>query len=219
MPQIVKNCIHSIYENAGEYQVIFLDMNTYSDYVKFNPIIINKVLYGKINLTFFSDILRTKLIKEKGGIWLDATIFLSKTVQNELNKSFFSIRVENCEDYISKGKWAVYCIGSNQIGYPLFCILSKLLIEYWEKYDVAIDYYMMDYFINIIQENNNIIRKDMEKNSIYNTFWLQQNLNKRYNEMEWNVMKNNMFFKLSYKKHIEDNKDSYFEKVIAKDTL
>ena len=76
-PLLVKKCIDSIIKNAGNHPVILITKENWKNYADIPDYIIEKVEKGIITLTHFSDILRMSLVSEHGGLWLDATIFVS----------------------------------------------------------------------------------------------------------------------------------------------
>ncbi len=77
LPEIVQICFASVDRHKGDYTVIRLNDNTINEYVKFPPYVHEKLGTGDFNRTFFSDLLRLALLKGYGGVWMDATIFLT----------------------------------------------------------------------------------------------------------------------------------------------
>ncbi|EHZ9971457.1 glycosyl transferase, partial [Campylobacter jejuni] len=63
-------------------------------YLDFPPFVIEKLennFFGEKTITFFSDLLRVCLLATYGGIWCDASIFLSSKIPSELcDKDFFT---------------------------------------------------------------------------------------------------------------------------------
>lgn len=79
-PEIVKVCLKSQRENmvskGFKYTVITKD--NWKQFIDLPKHIIEKMENGKITLTHFSDIIRAELLKQYGGIWIDATVFCNK---------------------------------------------------------------------------------------------------------------------------------------------
>lgn len=73
-PKIVKKAINSIRKNFKNKKVIVIDKDNMDDYVKLPVWIMEKWQKGIISNAHFSDILRTYLLLEYGGIWVDATV-------------------------------------------------------------------------------------------------------------------------------------------------
>ncbi|MBQ9553448.1 hypothetical protein IJU97_00315 [bacterium] len=57
-----------------------LDKDNYEKYVTLPAFIIKKVYEHKISITHLSDIIRMALLKQYGGIWVDATMFINSNV-------------------------------------------------------------------------------------------------------------------------------------------
>lgn len=89
MPNVVRNCYESILRNKGDFSVVLLDESNYSDYVCIPEHVCKKMQQGLITMTHFSDILRFALLKTYGGFWLDATIYVTSTI--EMPSTLFTI--------------------------------------------------------------------------------------------------------------------------------
>lgn len=78
-PSIVKRCISSVYQQKNkDMQVIEINDDNLTQYVDFPDYIMEKYQSGLITRTHFSELVRIKLLAKYGGIWLDATDFLTK---------------------------------------------------------------------------------------------------------------------------------------------
>ena len=81
MPLIVKKCYESVKSNAKDHKVVLIDKNNLNNYVDFPQFIYDRIETGNMTITHFSDILREKLLYMYGGIWMDATIFMTDHFQ------------------------------------------------------------------------------------------------------------------------------------------
>jgi hypothetical protein len=54
---------------------------------------------GKMTVTHFSDILRFNLLKNNGGLWLDATIFVNKPIPEKYFTPIFTCSGFPDKDY------------------------------------------------------------------------------------------------------------------------
>lgn len=82
-PKVIQNCFESqrlMAENIGFEQII-LSLDTLKEYLTISPVIMKKYQTDKISHAHFSDYIRSKLMYEYGGIWLDSTCF----AYNDLN--------------------------------------------------------------------------------------------------------------------------------------
>lgn len=160
-PELVKRCIDSVQKNCNGAKIFIISDDNFSDYVSLPPDIISKYNSGLIGKAHFSDILRCCLLHEYGGVWLDATIFLTRELsQNFLDSPFCSLRFKHPEGYgsISNGFWTTYFLASEKNGYLIGCV-KTLLIKYWQKYDVAIDYFLMDYIFKFLFQKDPLSRE------------------------------------------------------------
>lgn len=161
-PEIVRICVESIRKNAGEHEVIVVDAQNYRNYVQLPPYIEEKRERGIISLTHFSDILRANLIAEHGGFWMDATIFCTK----QIDENVFRYPIYTCrnpgKEYrnVSEWNWTGYaiCGWRNNM---LFCLLRDFFNLYWRDHDYLIDYFLIDYAIKLIFDQFESIREQI----------------------------------------------------------
>ena len=101
-PALVKKCIDSVRKNAGTHPIILLTKDNWQSYADIPDYIIKKVSAGNISLTHFSDILRMVLLAEHGGLWLDATIFVSQSIPDYcFTLPYFSIHYKTSSSKIA----------------------------------------------------------------------------------------------------------------------
>lgn len=221
-PEIVKKCITNIINNKGKHKVIVISECNYKNYIDIPDYIFKKVKDGNITLTHFSDIIRTMLLAEYGGIWIDATVFITKELPKEIyNYSFYSNKIKNEDDeYISQCKWSSFFLCCSK-GNLLACFARDILLEYWKEYDELITYFFIDYIIfigyNYIPTIRNYIDSVPYNNS--NIYELINNINKEYDEEKYmDIIKNTWLFKLSWKhnfpKNTYDNKITFYKMMV-----
>ncbi len=202
MPELVKVCLESIKKNAGDHKVIVLSNSNLDKYIQFPEQI--KTLYkeGKISNAHYSDIIRMALLSRYGGIWIDATILLTSNLDDIISSAvFFTIKNEPTGNYVSDCRWTGFFIATKPEN-PLPAIVNRIFMRYWEKEDVLIDYFFIDYAIDLAYKYNAKVKEQIdgiqENNpQIYNLLPL---LPLRYNRNEFNVLtKDTSIFKLSWK--------------------
>lgn len=145
---LVKRCIASIRGNAGTHPVRLITRENFGEYLNIPAYILDKVQSGQMCIANFSDYLRFFLLAKYGGLWLDATIFCSAQLPEELIQApLFTCRSpeKNC-GYISRYRWTSFCFGGYRNG-PLFCFMHDAFDAYWQKNDRSIDYLLVDYLI------------------------------------------------------------------------
>lgn len=222
MPEIVKACYQSVLQNKGKADVILITKENVRNYAKVPEYIYQKVNTGKISLTHFSDLLRFNLLNQYGGLWLDATMF----VTSELSEDYFKREIFTCaghEDkehfFIASGRWCLFFIGGKS-HQALFSFINNALISYWENNDKITDYFLTDYALDYAY------RKNIGNFKYYckvangkepNIFLLEKCLNEPYCESKLKqIEKDTNVFKLSYKKKLKENKYTFYNELVLK---
>ena len=215
-PLLVKKCIDSITKNAKNHPVVLITKENWKNYADIPDYIIEKLKKGIITLTHFSDILRMALISKNGGLWLDATIFVSREIPEYcFELPYFSIHYENSTSKIAKGKWTGFCqAGQKNSIIHSFC--RDIFFSYWEKYSKLIDYFFIDYVMltgyNYIPNFRKLVDAVPLNNQGIKE--LDKHFNDEYSkELLDNILSKSTFFKLNwkrdYKKEINGKKTLY----------
>lgn len=152
-PELVKKCIQSIKDNANGRKIIFIDQYSYKIYCDIPNCIIRKFRENKISITHFSDILRCYLLAKYGGIWIDATVYITRPIPKDISDqySFYSVRTGIYTNEPSHGRWTTFFM-SAKTSTLLFCFVYQALISYFEIYDEIFDYVLQDYLIAVATE-------------------------------------------------------------------
>ena len=77
MPDIAKACVNSVEKHKNGCKHIILDKESVKEYVKIPDIIWKLNKKGVIKSAHLSDVVRTYLLCEYGGVWIDATVLLT----------------------------------------------------------------------------------------------------------------------------------------------
>lgn len=220
MPHIVRECYKSACVHRGKREVVFLDKNTVSQYAVIPEKLNCLVGENKIRIATYSDVLRAYLLSAyKGGVWLDATVFLTVDLDEipELNLGldFFSIKHIRDEKFVSQFRWSTWFMVSNENN--ICCsFLYNYLCDYFEDHDDIIDYLMPDVCLRSGYEYNAVIREHIDKIPMTNPncFSLMENMNEIFDKDVWKVIQQDTnVFKLSYKKSFKDfvlNKGTFY---------
>jgi len=199
MPPIVKICYNSVLQNAGDFNVTLINKDNFKEYISIPEHIINKLNNKKMTLTHFSNLLRMALLYKYGGLWLDATYFITNKIILK-NISFFTIKRYNSWKHIPNGRWAGNCI-AGPAGYEFFNFIFTILCEYWKKYNYLITYHLYDYFINLAYDSFPSVKETFDSvdyNNLDNT--LVNYLNKEYKPaLLEDFSKNNTYHKFTWK--------------------
>lgn len=162
-PQIVRKCIDSIYQHAGEHPVNLITKENFSQYLEIPDYIMEKMKSGKMGLAHFADYLRICLINKYGGLWLDATMFCADNIPAQFfDAPFFTCKSDYQESrYLSHFQWVTFVLG----GWPgnvFYAFLKDAFELYWKNNDTAIDYLFFDDLIYLAREGIPAIKKIMD---------------------------------------------------------
>lgn len=220
MPPIVQACFRSLCIHAGNHPVHLITQKNISEYTAIPNYILQKVQDGKISFTHFSDILRMCLLYEHGGLWTDATVYVSQPIPEEVfQKPLFTIASHIDTDNISQGRWTGFILGSCPKG--ILCSFTReVFFQYWKRKNRLLDYFLIDYIIATAY--NNLLSVNQSLNSIPTShtrlFDMENMLNLSYNEKEFSSLcQQQIFHKLSYKhthfSHTIEGKITLYEKL------
>ena len=221
-PQIVKDCRVTTekYLDGEKYNVHYLTKENLSYFVKFPEWIMEKVSVGTIDLTKFSDLLRAALLYGFGGIWMDATIFLTKPIDDKVMDSrYYTIKrlPEHPMYCISRHQWSGFFMTTNTSNTPFYKELLTVQAEYWRRQNASLDYLLIDYLMALILQNNPDMAKEWENIPQNNTesLFIENSLNKKYAPDKWEkIRKENSIFKLTYKIPLSDDPNTYYNRVV-----
>lgn len=211
MPPLVKTCYLQAKKIFNDKKVVLLDQSNWSDYVEIPAIILEKVKAGIITLTHFSDILRMALLYQRGGLWMDATLFISRAIPNSIFKQpLFTIKSEMELVYVSQCRWTAFGFGSLK-GHPLAKFMQNLFFQHWQKYDQFIDYFFIDYGIRMAYDECKPIRESIDNYAMQqeNLYSLGNSLSSIYTHELWDeIMHSGYFFKLNRRLEVQEHANS-----------
>ncbi len=224
MPEIVRACYKSVRANANGREVVLITNENVEKYISIPKFIKGKVNNGKMSRTHLADYIRISLLKNYGGLWIDATVLVTDKINIDCKLPFFSIKQKpDSIHFVSQYRWAVWILGcSPQIGKILFDCLENLFKAYLNKHSLFIDFFLFDYFLAVMYDEIPLV-KQLVDNCPYNNpnaYDLGDLLNKEFNEDAFLQLKNNnTFHKLSWKQsyfmHTADDKPTFYS-VISK---
>lgn len=220
MPKLVKKCINSIKKNFKKHEVIVIDKENYTNYIDIPDYIIDKLSKGIITITHFSDIMRASLLSKYGGVWLDATCYLTSSIEDDIKEFvFYSNKLPKDNkfiDHVDKAKWSAFFLASSPNN-PIIVNLKNILYEYWKSKDCLLNYFLVDYCIALSYTKFDNLKKviDIIPENNVNIHNLQPMLLKEFDENEFlNLTTRTKLFKLSYKIDLSArDKNSYFDKL------
>jgi hypothetical protein len=202
MPDVPKQCLKSIKKHSDDHPVIMISLKNFSDYILLPQFILDKYEHGFLSNAHFADIIRTALLAERGGCWIDSTILMTSDILEEVFLfPFYSIKFENSGYYISENKWSNFFLASQEKSI-VFSFVRDMFYEYLKKEERFIDYFMMDYFIYIGYQSLPNIRKLIDDVPYNNSkvHCLGKVVNHSHAENEFKeIIKDTYLHKLSWK--------------------
>lgn len=217
LPPVPKLCLKSIRRFANGHPVVVLTSQNYGEFVKLPERIVELYHSGIISPAHFSDILRMALLSQRGGFWMDATMFVVRPLPESIFDSLlFTIKTPPSGFFVSECRWTGFCMFGWQYN-PLAQEVSRLFEEYWQKTNCLIDYFMIDYAIDLVYKQNKIVKKmvdDIPYNN-QNVHQLSPLLCRTFQKNNFEELtKNTYLFKLNWRKYskreLESDSNNYY---------
>jgi hypothetical protein len=218
-PAIVKASIESVEEFKGSFEHKVLNNYTIENYSDLPGYILDKFNKKQMDYAHFSDLLRLNLLKNHGGIWMDATDYMTNFVpEHVVRQDFFVFLigdltgfpysfVQNC--FIRSKKCSFLCEAWYEI-----------CVKYWENEAKRFDYFQHQLMFKSLVSENPIAKKlfaEMPHISEDETHQLVGNkLFEKFDAKEWERIKKVSFFqKTTYRMPTSkvDFTDTYFAKL------
>ena len=198
-PELVKICINSIRKRSG-LEVILISQKNIGDYIDIPSYIFEKVHSGKMGLAVFSDYIRFNLLYKYGGIWLDATDFVTGPIpESILEYSFYSAK--NAYKSTYGWKWTSFFMAAKKGDY-LCGMMVDFYNRFWKDHKLAITYLFLDCWLTVLYKHNINIKNEIDTypEEDYNIFALTGIVNSIYSPELYAAAKSASFVhKLSYK--------------------
>ena len=135
MPFVVRNCYSSWKKQNSAYEVTLLTENNISDFIDVDGRILNNPVITKQAL---SDIIRVLLLEKVGGVWVDATCFCTKPLDDWLPSAmtfdFYAFQKPGVDRLISS--WFLASVPKG----ALISAYKKKVMDYWLKSDIEVQF-------------------------------------------------------------------------------
>lgn len=230
-PEIVKTCFNSVGKYKKDYKVIVLTNETIKDYVNFPDFIYEKLNNNEsFTYAFFSDLLRMALLSLYGGVWIDATVYLTNTVEDEiLKQDFFAYQRTNEKpknyklwtkynrDYFCWDKnYRVRLLSSFIVAKKNNLItdsITQILIEYWKQEKKLKHYFLAHLIFDELMKIKEYSDKNTFSKSDLAPHIMQFNIYEKYDIELWNKINTlSSIHKLTY--FTKTQKDSVLEHIL-----
>lgn len=213
-PEIVKLCYSAIQKNIPNATVTLITQDNILDYVSIPSYIFDYVKTNRLTLISFSDCLRMSLLAQKGGLWIDSTVFVGKEQREFFDYQYYTIRFADRYKYVT-GKWCTFLSYSVQ-NHIVPTFVSEVILEYMKHYDHFIEYFLLDFIHLLGYDYIPSFRRAVQSVPYNNHKVLKMwpRLNNSYSPRQLDfLLSDSALFKLSYKqplrKTIGDSKTLY----------
>lgn len=224
-PAVVQTCFSSMKKHCTDYELIVLNNDTISDYVDLPDFVYEKFHNKQFEYPFFSDLIRISLLSVYGGVWMDATIYMTDKIPQKLFKNDFFV-FQRGKKPLDHEQWHKdgFFYFSWEKGFkvnlfspfiianpdnPLIVELTQTLLNYWKNETKLHHYFVLHILYNEIiskYKNCEIICDTVPNNII-------KYIDQPYNKQLWQQITNNSFIhKLTYYDKVK--KDSILEHIL-----
>jgi len=202
-PAIVRKCINSVRRNAGNHHVIVLNERTMADYLVMPDFIEKKHQNGKIKEALYSDLLRISLLLEYGGIWCDATCYMTEKIYPIIEgASFFMFNKSLLYANTIPSECSSWFIKAGKGNIALQKI-RNILFHYYHNHSWLPDYYIFHVTHGLLVHTDKEVRRLWESKPYIcnmNPHVFLFSFSEPYNEKMYRHILNSCFIhKLTYK--------------------
>ena len=201
-PDIVKACMKSVEKFKGDRERIVLNDNNIKEYVTIPDYIYKLKEKGIISKAHFADILRTYLLYEHGGCWIDATVYLTSPLPDYIQWSELFVFQNNEEDDPDNLRMTNYFMSSkgNSV---IIAKMKKFLENYWSRNYFVINYFFYAHAFTLFSKSSEENKKEWAE--MFNVSYIpvqqmEKELLDKYSPQRFEELKKiSPIHKLSYK--------------------
>lgn len=148
-PELIRMCIAGLRRNLPDVRIVLIDSKNYHEYAHVSSTVLERLGAGRMSLTQFSDIVRTAILRQHGGLWIDAAMLTIERVPESVFDAPFYTRKTDPNGHnriVSDRRWMVGLIGGS-VHHVAFGFVNDMFEAYWRCYETSLHPYMMDYFL------------------------------------------------------------------------
>ena len=223
IPPLVQACLDSVEKYKGKCSRILLTPENVKNYVDIPQIFWDLKEKRIIKTAFFSDILRTCLLIQHGGIWIDATVLLTEELPSYITDADLFVFQNDLKIDLDGLNMASYFISAKKDNKILKETLSAL-IQYWKENNFLVNYFTFLHTFTMVTQANKENKELFAKVPFFNFLPVQQfqgELLNQFSEERWEeVKKISGIHKLTHKQSVltkEKNIDitgTFYEHII-----
>ena len=229
MPPLVKACYRQLTHYNENINLVTIE--NVNKHIELPDIIFEKANAGKISWAHFSDIVRNTLLARYGGLWLDATVWVSGAIPferlSQVNIFSANGKVPSTSSSVKfwtsfEYNWSTWCMWSKHANNQLFSFVSAMLIAIGEREKQWPDYVIQDYLIYYAYKNLPGIANMLEESKAipcYKRNKLANIMNNEFNEDKYRELtKEDFVFKLRFRtnwnKTTKDSKQTFYGRIL-----
>lgn len=186
-PELVKACYQSVKYHISDMDIIVLDESNLWEYVSLPEFIVDKWKKGIITNTHFSDLIRVNILNMHGGLWLDATVYMTGALPDYItdnglfvyNNGWFN------DEMINMGSWLIYSKPNN----ILLLESENLLFEYWKRENYLRQYFLLHIFFRMVTEKYPDMWNNVPYYNHIDQHILAQEMGKTFNKKRFDEIK------------------------------
>ena len=159
-PDLVRHCIASWRDRNPDWEVRVLDAATVSDTVEMPSD------FSALPIQAYSDLLRFRLLKQQGGVWVDATAYCLQPLDHWLPfvayRGFFAFTWIRAERWFiwpgmhrELGTWFL----ASERGGTVISLWERYSFDYWENRKKPLVYYWAHAIVDLLRLTNQDFRR------------------------------------------------------------
>ena len=229
MPVLVNACYTHL--KATNENVHLVTNENLNKYLNIPSTILDKVTSGKITWAHFSDLIRMSLLAKYGGLWIDATGWVTGKIPFDklMERNYYSPNGYVGNDkkdicfWTSLGvNWSGWCLWTNHTNSTVYSFVRDMLSAMIENEKMTIDYVLIDYLIYYAINNIPGVKDEFDKFKSLpgnNRNHLAMIMGSPYDEKEYQKLcMTDFVFKLSFRtlwsEKTETGETTYYGKLI-----
>lgn len=222
MPDVVANCFERLKHVYSDRKIVFICKDNYRSYVSISENILDLLDNGTLSVTFFSDYLRSCLLYEYGGLWMDSSVYCVRRFGS--NRSFITAKPYclnmKMEELVPSGLWTIFFMGSEFRKCSVFGFLRDSLEKMYCNYRCNPYYFSTDMILRLAYVHFPEFKKEIDSIP-------SNNCDIHHFASCWNdgfdsddftsLCKKNDVFKLNAKWNVDENKKNTWHDFFCSD--
>ena len=222
-PELVEACIRSVerYKPDG-YTIRLLSLDNIDTYVTVPEYIRTLLSNPDFPKAVFTDFVRSQLLYLYGGIWMDATYFVTQKMDFADQYSFFTLKQKYDPDpqFIANDRWTTNFMKA-EAGNILYRFVTNAFCNYFMLTQQLINYYLIDFLIDLAYNHIEEVGRIIDQVPLTNPHYLQL-LNRLSDPFDADYFKklqeDTSLFKLTYRGNLlltsREGQDTYYKKIL-----